>query len=167
MGTLLGGLPEGERLRVAGTLHARRRPGTYQVLDPGQATLLRTLVDAIIPPTDTPGAGDVGVVEFIDLLLADWYTAEERRDLLAGVARIEQTAAAAGGSLAELPADARTRVLTDLDGARGPLESAAGAFGRIKSLTVYGYFTSRDVQTRVLETVIIPGRYDGCTVPER
>jgi hypothetical protein len=32
----------------------------------------------------------------------------------------------------------------------------------IKSLTLYGYFTSELVQTEVLKTVIRPGRFDGC-----
>jgi hypothetical protein len=29
-------------------------------------------------------------------------------------------------------------------------------------MTVYGYFTSRQVQQDVLKTVVVPGRFDGC-----
>ena len=36
------------------------------------------------------------------------------------------------------------------------------AWARLKSMTVYGYFTSKLVQEDVLHTVITPGRYAGC-----
>jgi hypothetical protein len=165
--SLLAPLTPEERLRLGTVLHARRRPGRYQTLDARQASLVAELAETIIPATDTPGAKDVGITEFVDLLLTEWYTAEERDAFLRGLAAIDAAARAEGAPFADLGADARARVLTPLDGAQGPLDGAAGAFARMKSLTVYGYFTSREVQTQVLETVIIPGRYDGCATMER
>ena len=35
--------------------------------------------DVMIPPTDTPGAEAAKVNEFIDLILTEWATEEERR----------------------------------------------------------------------------------------
>ena len=165
--SLLAPLTPEERLRLGTLLHARRRPGQYRTLDARQASLVAEIAETIIPVTDTPGAKDVGITEFVDLLLTEWYTAEEREAFLGGLAAIDgESARAEGTPFTALNADGRARVLTPLDGAQGPLDSAAGAFGRMKSLTVYGYFTSREVQTSVLETVIIPGRYDGCVTME-
>lgn len=164
--SLLAPLTPEERLRIGTVMHAEVRPGRYRTLDARQASLVAEIAETIIPATDTPGAKDVGVTEFVDLLLTEWFTTEERDAFRAGLDGIDRAARAAGGAFVELDRDARVRVLTPLDGAPGPLDSAAGAFERMKSLTVYGYFTSREVQTNVLETVIIPGRYDGCVTME-
>jgi hypothetical protein len=44
--------------------------------------------------------------------------------------------------------------------------TAAWAWTRIKSLTVYGYFTSERVMTEVTKDPITPGRFAGCIVVE-
>lgn len=57
----------------------------------------------------------------------------------------------------------RDEVLTALDSAVSPTAgSAEDAWVRLKSMVVYGYFTSKVVQEDVLHTVILPGRFDGC-----
>jgi hypothetical protein len=45
--------------------------------------------ELIIPRTDTPGAADAGVNEFIDRIVASWYTSRERGDFMVGLARID------------------------------------------------------------------------------
>ena len=45
---------------------------------------------------------------------------------------------------------------------RNPRSNSSHAFQRIKSLTVYGYFTSELVVKEVLHTSIMPGKADGC-----
>ena len=48
------------------------------MLTAAQADRLVVVVDRILPPTDTPGASDVGVPAFIDRLLAEWAEPDER-----------------------------------------------------------------------------------------
>ena len=81
---------------AAGLLGGCRTPGgadlaayEYQTLTGGQPDLLAALVDQIIPPTDTPGAADVGVPQFIDTMLTDWYAPDERDGFLAGLDAID------------------------------------------------------------------------------
>ena len=50
-------------------------------LTPAQGTLVSAIADRIIPRTDTPGAADVGVPAFIDLLYAQFMTGAERQML--------------------------------------------------------------------------------------
>src|SRR5204862_297305 len=55
-------------------------------LTPVHAALAGAVADRILPRTDTPGAADVGVPAFIDLLYAEFMTPDERQMLAAGLA---------------------------------------------------------------------------------
>lgn len=145
-------LSPAERLELGAALHAR---GPAAALDPAQRALVRDLADVILPRTDTPGALDAGVPEFIERMLAVWDTPEDRDRFTRGLAAIE--ARLGGGAR-------RDEVLTTLDSAAAPAaDSAEAAWARLKSMVVYGYFTSRLVQEQVLHTVITPGGFKGCT----
>lgn len=145
-------------------LHAGlRQNADLQLLTADQAALVTLLADMIIPRTDSPGASDVGVTAFIDHLLAEWYQPDEVQPLLAGLGMINTIAQLDFGSrFVELPEPDRVSLLTSIDNRKGASGSAEAAFARIKSLTVYGYFTSERVMTEVTREPIIPGRFDGC-----
>lgn len=153
----LAPLSPSERLQLGVALHAEARAG--EALDSAQYALVSDLAEAIIPRTDTPGALDAGVPAFIDRMMAWWFTGEERDRFVAGLAAIQARLT---------PAAAKTDVLTALDSAtsREP-GSAEDAWARLKSMTVYGYFSSKLVQEDVLQTVIMPGRFAGCVTVER
>ena len=156
-----------ERLELGKRVHRRLR-GTAaaespRALDSTQHQLVSTIADLILPRTDTPGATDVGVPQFIDLLLAEWYTAEERGDFLAGLSDLEERCRRRyGAPFAELSEERRVELLRALDGKPGEKRTAEQSFGRLKSLTLYGYFTSEPVMKEVLKSPVIPGRYSGC-----
>lgn len=143
-------------------VHAGSGSGT-RVLRPDQLELLSAVCEQIIPRTDTPGAVDAKVPQFIDHMLAVWYPADERDQMLAGFKAIDS---AAGGNFAKLPAADQVALLTRLDTGKGAAGSAEWAMRRIKSLTVYGYFTSELVVKTVTRDPIMPGRFEGC-VPAR
>jgi glucoside 3-dehydrogenase (cytochrome c) hitch-hiker subunit len=140
-------------------VHRVARGRTLEILTPAQAELVTVVADLILPRTDTPAASDVGVTGFIDHLLAAWYHADEREPFLAGLAELDRRA---GSRFASLPPDRQLALLTELDGGKGEPGSAEATFARLKSLTVYGYFTSERVVQEVTREPIIPGRYDGC-----
>jgi len=73
----------------------------YQQAHPGASYSLRTLnphqndtvvamIDQILPATDTPGAKAARVNEFIDVILTEWATDEERRNFLDGLAGVDK-----------------------------------------------------------------------------
>ena len=47
------------------------------------------MTELIMPATDTPGAKAARVNEFIDVILTDWATAEEREEFLTGLAGVD------------------------------------------------------------------------------
>jgi len=132
--------------------------GTAGSLSTGTRDLVTRVADLVLPRTDTPGALDVRVPEFVDLLMTKWYTTAERAGFEKGLADLDLRA---GGFIAK-PEAAQVALLKTLDGKKGPKGSAEDAFGTLKWLTLYGYFTSERVQREVLKTVIMPGRFDGC-----
>lgn len=158
--TALAPLAPADRLRIAETLP---RFGGGTAFTTTQAATVTALADAILPRTDTPGALDVEVPAFIARLTNDWFSAEEAAELRRGLDAVALRATARfGRGLPALSEVDRVGFLTELDATTGGPGSAEQAFGRIKSLTVYGYFTSKQIQVEILKTAIIPGRFDGC-----
>jgi gluconate 2-dehydrogenase gamma chain len=120
-----------------------------RALTPDQAELVATIAEQILPETDTPGARAVGVHRFIDALLAESYSAEQRQPFLAALAdlgRVFQTSTP----------DQQRALLERLD------REAAPFFRTLKDLTLVGFYTSEVGATRELHHVPVPGRYDGC-----
>jgi hypothetical protein len=141
----------GERLhaRIAGEEPA------FRTLNAAQQALVTDIAEMIIPETDTPGATSVRVPQFIDLIATEWMSDEERRAFLAGLAEIDQR------GFARMTPDRKAALLATLDAAREDAAGAGHAFGRIKSLTVYGYFTSQRVQQDILKTQMYFDGYRG------
>jgi hypothetical protein len=162
--SLLRPLSAEQQAALGGELHARVRTGVRsQSLTASQLALVGAIADTVIPRTQTPGATDVGVPAFVDLVLAEWHTPGERADFLAGLEALEaRSQRQTGEPFGILDAAARERFLTGLDGREGAPRSAEAAFARLKRLAVYGYITSREVQSNVLRTPMIPGQYEGC-----
>jgi len=143
-------------------IHRRLGDVPFRTLNPDQRRLVTQIAEMIIPETDTPGATSVKVPEFIDLILTEWATEEEKAAFLAGLSDIDVQAAAMGSPrFFDLAEAKRGEFLTGLDAKRPAKAGAAHAFERIKSLTVYGYFTSEVVQTDILKTQMFFNGYDG------
>ena len=135
----------------------------FRTFDPAQQELVARLADAIIPRTDTPGALDVRVPEFIDHVVTDWASEPERRILLDGLADVDARARSLGAAtFVGLDPTRQAALLRMLDVERAATSGAGHAFGQVKSLAVYGYFTSEAVQREVLRTQIVFAAFDGC-----
>jgi len=157
-------LPRGSEaaIRLGEQLHARLGDVPFRTLDSAQQALVTSIAEMIIPETDTPGAKSVKVPEFIDLILTERASDDERAAFLAGLTDIDARAAAMGQSrFVDLAPARKTELLTALDDARGEKSGAGMAFGRLKALTVYGYFTSKPVQQDILKTQMFFNGYDG------
>jgi hypothetical protein len=138
-------------------------PGApLRVLTDERADLIAALADAIIPRTDTPSAGDVNVMAFVDVIVAEYYNDDERAVFLSGIdligARLRRGDAT---SFAGLSPESQKTLLDALDQPVDRQAPDARAWSRLKGLVVHGYFTSERVQKDVLKTVIMPGRFDG------
>jgi len=143
-------------------LHLRLDDVPFATLNRDQQALVTNIAEMIIPETDTPGATSVKVPEFIDLILTERARDDEKTAFLAGLRDIDVRAAAMGSNrFVDLPAAKKVELLTTLDAARGDKAGAGLAFGRLKALTVYGYFTSQRVEQEVMKMQMFFNGYQG------
>jgi gluconate 2-dehydrogenase gamma chain len=140
----------------------RARPAAQaKYLTPAQAAIAGAIAERILPRTDTPGAIDVGVPAFIDLLYGEFMSPAEREMLTDGLNRVDAAGKTAhGAAFAALAPDRQDAVLREI--ARAEEGSQQGFFRLIRSATVLGYFTSEQVGRNVLHYDPVPGRYEGC-----
>ncbi len=132
------------------------------LLSATQRATLAALADAIIPRTDTPSATEVGVLAWIDVMIADYYSDADRRALTSGLDAIDAEARTLTAQpFAALTGTNLSRVMDTLDVPADRNTVAARGYSRVKGLVVHGYFTSERIQRDVLKTQIMPGRFDG------
>ncbi len=145
-----------------------------QTLNPHQDATVATIAEIIIPQTNTPGAKAARVNEFIDLLLTEWYDAEDRSAFLTGLADVDARARDLFGKdfvdcapaqqteMVELFDDelATDRSLSTRRLHKLPLEKSF--FTMMKGLTLVGYYTSQVGFEQELRQEIIPPRHAGC-----
>jgi hypothetical protein len=157
-------LPRGAEaaIQLGKSLHERLGDVPFRTLNGDQRALVTNIAELIIPETDTPGATSVKVPEFIDLILTEWASDDEKATFLSGLSDIDTRASAMGASrFVGLPAAKKVELLTALDAATADKTGAAFAFHRLKALTVYGYFTSKPVEQDILKVQMFFNGYQG------
>lgn len=121
-----------------------------KVLSAAQAAFVDSVSDLIIPRTTTPGASDVGVVGFIDNMLAGFVTPAEREQFLSGLDQLMQLASANEQALVSIVAAQDEAAFA----------SKEKSFWReLKQLVVLGYCTSEPGATQLLEYLPVPGGF--------
>ncbi len=137
--------------------------------------LVSEIAEIIIPKTDTPGAKDAKVGEFIELMLKDCYPAHDQESFDRGLAELEKK------NFLKASPEEQTKLLKEMESISkseqlkasedkkkyteaGKEYTDAGVpfFRLMKELTLLGYFTSEPGATQALDYVAVPGRYDGC-----
>jgi len=130
-------------------------------LSPAHTALVRAIADTIIPRTDTPGATDVGVHKFVDVIVNEHLTDTERTAGLAGLDAIDARARTESNVVfAQLSAEKRSAMIDSFEKGDRNVEPSQTYF-RLKGLVVHGYFTSEHVMTDVLKVTVMPGKFEG------
>jgi hypothetical protein len=138
-------------------------------LSEDMAKLVAEVAEIIIPKTETPGAKDVGVPAFIDLMLKDCYKPEDQERFVKGATDFDADAKATyGDNFLDCDADKQKElVLKYHSQAVGAMKSETPPKERpfiitMKELTMLGFFTSEPGATQVLQYEAVPGSYKGC-----
>ena len=143
------------------------RLGPLGPFDAHQNKTVDVIAELIIPATDTPGARAARVNEFIALMVAKWYTEEQRQQFFKGLTSIDElSTAATGRKFVDGTFAQQGAILTTLDAESAVARKTPNAkphfFQEMKWLTLYGYYTSDIGVNRELKRPVWPGRYDPC-----
>jgi len=141
-----------------------------------EGAIVEEVADLILPRTDTPGARDVGVPAFIDVILKDAYPSEDQARFVSGLKDFDSEAQRAQGKpFLQLSQAQRLAFLQQIHDAAASAEHAQADDQDIpasqrkrpfvlmmKELTLLGFFTSEVGATQVLQYVAVPGGFQAC-----
>jgi len=153
-----------------------KKAGAPAVLRPAlgadEMAILSAAAQVIVPATDTPGAKEAGVPEFVGALFSGWMTDDEAAAFRKGLAGLDDSArqqyqrgfAACtpeqGAEVLQVlraasPYGGRTFSLADRI-----LDPKAPFYLRLRDLVVLGYFTSEAGSNQELRYMPVPGKFE-------
>lgn len=154
---------------LMGGCRATNENASLQTLSPAQNELVSELTERIIPATDTPGAKDANVNQFIDHMLTNWHTKEEKQHFLEGLDHVDELSNQQHDrKFVQLSKEHKIDVLEVLQQeAMGnptptPNTDLKPFFSMIKELTIVGFYTSEIGATQELKFDAVRGYYNGC-----
>jgi hypothetical protein len=140
-----------------------------------EGAMVEDVAELILPRTATPGARDVGVPAFIDVILKDAYPAEDQARFVSGLKDFDAEAQRAHGKpFLELQTAQRLSLLQQANDAavaaekeQADREVPAAERKRpfvlmMKELTLLGFFSSQVGATQVLQYEAVPGGFQAC-----
>ena len=126
-----------------------------------QQKLLASVADTIIPAGKEVGALSMEVDKFLQKLIDDCHPKEVQDNVKAQLDGLEQAAQAANKKgFAECTPEQRQQLLMKLSASENKPER--DFFTLIRSETIRGFTTSKEVMQKYLNYKIAPGHYYGC-----
>ncbi|HET7002878.1 MAG TPA: gluconate 2-dehydrogenase subunit 3 family protein [Puia sp.] len=167
---LLGGTLIGSEMFLSGCTNENKKIGTAGLdFSPEDISFLDEVGDTIIPATDTPGAKDAKIGEFMHTIVRDCYNKTDQDIFIAGMGKLNEAGKSMNGKyFLESSPEERKNLLIALDKEQKDYTAKKKAtdpphyFRMMKELTIWGYFTSEPGATKALRYVAVPGRYEGC-----
>ena len=138
---------------------------------------IRKMAEVMLPETNTPGAGELGIPQFVDKVMATFTKAKDKEKLRTGLnSWLNDITSKESASYADLNTDDQLRLLNELDSSSKATAEELDDLGltkeekeertpwwlELKSLMIGGYFSSEYVGTEVLVYDPVPGAYLGC-----
>lgn len=126
--------------------------------------MIEAATNRIIPTTDTPGAKEAKVADYIQNAVSYVYEADKKDKFKKGLTDLDKTARDKYKKpFADLDEKGMDDVLTILsDNAKNGKEGEYHVFNELKSLTVTGFATSEVGATQFFKFNAVPGPYRGC-----
>jgi hypothetical protein len=145
-------------LPVQAALRGETTAGVPLVFSDTQNKLVADLADVILPATDTPGAKDAGVHQFIGHVIGHCTVSDQQDLFLKGLQQTDALSQAAyQKTFSQLGVPERTEIVKQLTQREKPF------FLILRELTIVGYFTSEAGATQTLAYLphsgAVPGRH--------
>ena len=126
-----------------------------------ERSLLASVADTIIPAGDGPGALTVGVDKFLQKLFENCYDSAVQENIKTQLTKLETLAQTTHQqSFTTCNQQQREELLLKFSNSEN--ENEKEFFKLIKSETIRGYNTSKEVMVTYLKYQQVPGHYYGC-----
>ncbi len=119
-------------------------------------SLLKEVIDTILPKTDSPSATDVGVHNIIDNMIGLCYSETDQGDFRDGFTAL--------GAYLKLSSEHLSSLKNLEEG--GAQEEVRKAYLDLKQQTVAYYLSTEEVATNYLNYLPVPGEYQPCITME-
>ena len=119
-------------------------------------SLLSKIVDFLIPKTETPGALDMKVPQFIDIIISETYNNESKNNLSNKLKLLIEDFKSKNIDLTDYNS-MRSKFMNDFNN-----KTHQEIYNQIRDLTVWGFKTSKEIALNVLNYNPIPGYQLGC-----
>lgn len=146
----------GEFLSSCSSNAAKQRAGFFS---DEEFFLLETIADIMLPKTSTPGALQLQVPYFIELVVKDCMNKDDQQLIKDGLKQMNKDSA---GNFSSLSANEKSEVVKKIDAAAFKDDNSKAWYRIIKKLALVGYFTSQEGMTKALHYVKVPGDYKAC-----
>ncbi|WP_247231403.1 gluconate 2-dehydrogenase subunit 3 family protein [Telluribacter sp. SYSU D00476] len=131
------------------------------VLSGRQQAVLAEVVDTLIPASDTPGAKELRVQDFIQKMIEDCYEADVQKKVALGLDSLDTMARQTyGKDYAACEPAQRRELLLKVQALEDKEQKEY--YNLLKQLTIQGYTTSEYVMVNHYKYTMMPGHYYGC-----
>ena len=145
-----------------------------QYLSSDQAAAIDALSEVILPKTNTPGAKELGVPQFLDVLVGEVMSEEDRNTFIRDLEEMMNECKTSRGKVFPACTPEEQKIfldgLSEENNSRYPgiwgsdmvRKDQQNFFGKLRDTMVWAYFTSEVAGEQLLEYDPIPGKYNGC-----
>lgn len=137
-------------------------PLRHLAINARQEKTLAEVCETILPKTDTPGAKDLGVPQYVLKMLDDCASPADQRAFQAGLGQLDEAAQQrhAQPFLGCSPAQ-RLALLQGIEQEKGFPDDLVSFYKTAKRMTVSGYTGSKYFLTQQIVYELVPSRYNG------
>jgi len=119
-------------------------------------SLLFNIVDFLIPKTETPGALEMKVPQFIDIIISETYNNESKNNFSNKLKLLIEDFKSNNIDLSDYNS-MKSKFVNDFNN-----KTHQETYNQIRDLTVWGFKTSKEIALNVLNYNPIPGYQLGC-----
>ena len=119
-------------------------------------SLISNMVDFFIPKTETPGAVDMKVPQFIDIIISETYKIDSKNNLSNKLKLLIEDFKSKNVYLLDYNS-VKSKFVSDFNN-----KTHLEIYNQIRDLTVWGFKTSKEIALNVLNYNPIPGYQLGC-----
>jgi hypothetical protein len=121
--------------------------------------MIEQLTDTLLPKTVTPGALEVQVPYFVDLVVKNCMNPADQDAIKKGLQQMNEEA---GGKFVSLSKEEKLKLIQKTDEAAFKEDAGKAWFRMVKKLSLVGYYTSKEGMASALNYVKVPGDYKAC-----